>query len=156
MAQFIQRKSKHGRELGITSSGGIHGKPLGSTGFDNVAQMWGEGMFETVSAAGASISNSGITIVSSDSTSGTTPFLVGAPVQGVSKEIHFQTPATALALNTTATTIFFNTTLAELAAGGSTTLTVAGSSLGIGGTVILRGLSTTAWGVVGHTANISS
>ncbi len=155
---FVRRTSIHGRRLGLTSTNGIYGQIVNSTATDadTVAQMWGPGMFETVSSAGAAIANYGITIVSSDSTSGTTPFLVGAPVQGVYKEIHFQTSATASALNTTSTTIKFNSTLAEAAAGGTTALTVAGAATGIGGVIVLRGLSTTAWGIVSHTVSISS
>ncbi len=156
MADFTMRTSVHGRRLGLSSTNGILSAPAGSTGHNRAAQMWGPGLFETVSAAGASISNSGVTICSSDSTSGTAPIFVSAPVQGVSKEIAFQTPATALALNTTATTIKFNSSLAELSAGGSTTLTIAGTAGGIGGTLVLRGLSTTVWQIVSHTVSVSS
>ena len=155
----IMRTSIHGRRLGLSSTGGII-QGLTSTGggsseFNLHTQMWGSAMVETVSSAGAVMSNSGVSIVSSNSTSGAS-FAVAAPVSGVYKEIHFQTPATAHTLGTTSTTIWFNSTLGEAAAGGSTTLTVAGSTLGIGGSLVLRGLSASVWSIIGHTANVSS
>ena len=154
---FSMRHSIHGRRLGLTSSGGVVASPSGSTTIGQAAQMWGDDseIFETVSAAGATISNSGVTVISTDSTSGAA-FVVSAPITGISKEIHFQTSATAHTLGTTATTIKFNSTLAESAAGGSTTLTVTGAAGGIAGVVVMRGLSGTAWGLVSHTANVSS
>jgi len=151
-----------GRRLGLTSTGGIaqylNSTGGGSTVIGQQAQMWGTALVQTVSAAAAVITNSGITIVSSDTTSGdsTLPMFVAAPVAGVYKEIHFQTAATEVALNTTSTTIFFNSTLAEAAAGGSTTLSISGSTLGIGGAIVLRGLSATVWGVVSHGPIVSS
>jgi len=153
---FSIRTSIHGRRLALSSSGGIVSDPSGSTqGADRSAQMWGRGLFETVSGAVGAISNSGVSIVSSDSTSGSS-MPVAAPVQGVEKEIVFQTSATALVLHTTATTIKFNSTLAESAAGGSTTLTVTGAAAGIGGTLVLRGLSATAWQIKSATVSVSS
>lgn len=149
------RTSIHGRKLGLSSTGGILGGSSGSTAFNSVAQMWGADLFETVSGAVGAISNSGVSIVSSDSTSGSS-MPVSAPVQGVSKEVFFQTSATALVLHTTAATIWFNSTLAEAAAGGSTTLTVAGGAAGIGGSLVLRGLSTTVWQIVSATVTVST
>lgn len=157
---FQMRTSIHGRRLGLSSTGGIvnslDASGKNSTAFEQAAQMWGAALVETVSSAGASISNSGVTIISSDSTSGTSPFFVAAPIAGIHKEIHIQTPATALALNTTAVSIFFNSSLAEGSSGGSTTLTIAGTAAGIAGVITLRGLSTTQWGVVSHTCASSS
>ena len=153
---FTIRTSIHGRRLGISSTRGIVSATTGSTqGADTAAEMWGPGLFETVSGATGSISNSGVSVVSSVSTSGSS-MPVAAPVQGVKKEIFFQTSATALVLHTTATTIKFNSTLAEAAAGGSTTLTITGAATGIGGTLVLRGLSTTAWQIVSATVAAST
>ena len=157
MTTFTQRVSLHGRRLGLSSSGGLVAiSSAGSTAGANVAaQMWGSGAIETVSANAATIRNSGVTIVSTDSTSGAT-FDVSAPVAGVHKEIHFQTSATALTLNTTATTIKFNSTLAEAAAGGSTLLNIVGAAAGTAGSLILRGLSATAWSIASKTVAAST
>lgn len=160
---FEPRTSIHGRRLALSSSGGIitAARSTGgsnSTDYTMSAQMWGDGLMQTVSSVGSVIRNAGFTVVSSDSTSGssTLPIFLAAPIAGLYKEIHFQTPATALALNTTSSTIFFNTTLAEAAAGGSTTLTIAGTTLGIGGSIALRGLSTAQWAILSHTVAASS
>lgn len=151
-----------GRTLGITSTRGL-GQYVGSTGGGSTAlntmfQQWGSGINQTVSAAQAAISNVGVTLISSDTTSGgaTLPFLVGVPAAGLDKTIHFQTAATRVDLNTTSTTIFFNTSAAVAAAGGSTALTVTGSSLGIGGTLHLKGVSATVWAVMARSPGIGS
>lgn len=151
----IMRTSIHGRRLGLSSTGGILAGSSGSTEFNSLAQMWGNDLFEDVSGATGAISNSGISVVTTDSTSGSS-MPVAAPVAGVYKEIVFQTSATALVLHTTAATIKFNSTLAEAAAGGSTTLTVAGATAGTGGTLVLRGLSATAWQIVSATVAVST
>jgi hypothetical protein len=102
---------------------------------------------ETVSTDGTVMSGVGISVISSDSTSGITLNL-GTPAVGVGKEVHFQTSATALALNTTATTIFFqNSSGAIAASGGSTVLNVSSSAVVIAGAMNLRGLSATVWRV---------
>ncbi len=94
MSNFKQRVSIHGRRMGISSTGGWisadKATGAGSTLFDMAAQMWGKAMVETVSAAGGTISNSGITIISSASTAGAA-FVMSAPIPGIHKEIHFQT-----------------------------------------------------------------
>ncbi|KKL60044.1 hypothetical protein LCGC14_2209250 [marine sediment metagenome] len=103
---------------------------------------------ETVSSAGAAISGTGFTVLSSDSTSGTTPYLVGKPGPGVQKDIHLQTSATLITLNTTAPTILFQgTSLGIGATVGSTVLSVSSSAVGISGTIMLRGLSDTVWSI---------
>lgn len=157
---FTKLHSIYGRMLGISSTRGIiqavtSTGGANSTAFDMAAQMWGPALFQTVSTASDVISNVGVTIVSTDSVSGSS-MAVAAPVQGVYKEIAFQTSATATVLHTTATTIKFNSTLAEAAAGGSTTLTIAGGALGTGGTLVLRGLSSTVWQIVSATVTVSS
>lgn len=157
---FKMLTSIYGRRLGISSSGGLvsHTGSTGggSTAFVTAAQMWGTGMVETISAAGATINNAGLTYISSDSTAGTTPYILQAPVAGLSKEIFITTTATALAINTNATTVFISSTLAELAAGGSTTLTISGPATGIGGSIVLRGISATQWAIMSHTAAVST
>lgn len=153
---FEIRTSIHGRRLGLSTTQGIVQVSSDSTAAaDRSAQMWGSGMLETLSTVGA-ISNYGVTVISSDSTSGTSPWTVGAPVAGVQKEIHFQTPSTLIHLNTSAVTIFFNSSLAEGSTFGSTVLSIAGAAAGIGGSLVLRGLSATVWGVVSNNVGASS
>lgn len=159
---FVMRTSIHGRRLGITSTGGIGTlSTADSTSHspDQVAQMWGDGMVETLDSTTTpqSLRNYGISILSSD-TEGAVTFNVPAPIAGLSKEIHFQTPSTLIyTFDTTATTIFFNSTLAEGAALGSTTLTaVSPGTAGMGGSLILRGLSATVWQIVGNSVGASS
>ncbi len=78
-----------------------------------------------------------------------------APVQGVYKEIVFETPATAIGIDTTGG-ITIDSSLAEGSGGGSTSFTVAGTANGIGGAVTLRGVSSTHWRILGATVSISS
>jgi hypothetical protein len=155
---FTQRKSIHGRQLGISSTGGIISAVEGSTVHGMAAQMWGETMLETISSAGAAVRNYGITVISSGSTSGTTPFLVGTPAAGVDKQIFLQTSATLIHLNTTSTAIWFNSTSAIGASGGSTVLIAANAAAaGLGGeSLVLKGLSATVWQVQSMTAGWSS
>lgn len=157
---FNMRTSIRGRRLGISSSGAII-NAYGSTGnestaYNMAAQMWGPAMFQTVSSAGATISNTGITVISTDSTSGTTPFILAAPSKGIEKEIHIHTSATALALNTNSTSSIFQTTLSYGAALGSTTLTIAGVAAGTAGTIILRALTDSAWALKSASVSVSS
>jgi hypothetical protein len=155
---FTQRKSIFGRQLGITSTGGLVTAPQGSTVHGQVAQMWGTGMLETVSSAGSDVRNYGMTVLSSDSTSGTSPFFLQAPVAGVEKEVYLQTSATLIHLNTTSTLIKINSTSAVNVAGGSTVFIAANAAAaGLGHEVlVLRGGSTTAWYVRSMTAGWSS
>lgn len=158
---FTSRTSIHGRNMAISATGGFitarDSTGGGSTAFDMAAQMWGKAMVETVSSAGASISNVGLTIVSTDSTSGAS-FTVTVPVIGVSKEIHFETSATAHTFNTTGTNILFGTSASVASTLGSTTLSISSSAAGISGTIVLRGLSATKWQIVSHaqTMTVSS
>lgn len=149
------RTSIHGRRLGLSSTGGILAGSSGSTEFESIAQMWGNDLIENVILADATISNSGVTVISTGSTSGSS-MVVAAPVAGVYKEIVFQTSATALTFQTTAATIHFNSTLAENSTGGSTTLTIAGAAAGTAGVLIMRGLSTTQWQIVSSSVSVSS
>lgn len=163
LSYFTIRKSIFGRILGISSTGGLvmgvkatNTTLAGSSDVSMAAQMWGPGMVETISASSATISNYGITIISSDSTAGAA-YYIKAPVQGVDKQIHVFTSATAVSINTTATSIKFNTTLAALGiGGGSTILNVTGPATGTFGAIRLVGLSTTVWSVASHSVGSSS
>ncbi len=132
-------RSIHGRIAGFTSSGG-----LASRDSSAYVQMWGDGMaLTTTSTGGATLSNSGVSIIQSSATAAT--FLVAAPVLGVSKEIFIVSSASALTFGGTSTATVFM----KIAAGtaGSTTLTLTDANLA-GQAIILRGLSATQWGVV--------
>jgi hypothetical protein len=153
---FVQRTSIHGRRLGLSTTGGIISASTGSTASaDQSAQMWGSGMVETLSTVGT-ISNSGVSIISSDTTGDV--WNIAAPVAGVHKEIHFQSPSTEVfTFDTTAVSIFFNSSLGEGSTFGSTTLTaVSPATAGIGGSLVLRGLSATVWGIVSNNVGASS
>ena len=143
---FTQRKSIHGRELGISSTGGIISAPKGETSFDRAAQMWGSGMLETLSTVGA-IKNYGISVLSSGSTSGTAPWTLGPPAVGLYKEIIFATSSTRIVINSTATTILMAvaSSLAISSTVGATTIDISSSAVGTAGTIILRGRSATQW-----------
>jgi hypothetical protein len=154
--------SLHGRRIGLTSTGGIGGyinsTGGGSTAVTQFAQMWGSGMIETVSSAGATISNSGITHVSSDSTSGMAALTMSAPVAGVEKKIFFVTSATALTIETTAAGILFYG-MTSTAPTGSSVLSIVGSAGALpvrGSYITLTGLNSTTWLVTGKTASVSS
>jgi hypothetical protein len=154
---FVMQKSVHGRKLAVSSSGGIV-SAVGATGNDSAtiggaAQMWGSNFLETVSSAGTSLMNCGVSVISSDSTSGAS-FSLGTPEAGLYKEIHLQTAATALTLAAPSSTVYINSSLATAAAGGSTSVALAGATLG--GSIALRGLSATVWGIVSNTAGFSS
>ena len=154
---FTKLHSVYGRMLGISSTRGIvaatNSSGAASTAFVMAAQMWGDAMVQTVSSGGASIINSGVTIVSTDSTSGMAALVLSPPVAGLSKEIIFQGSATALSLDTSATTILFQTSGSSLTGIlGTTTISLDGDAnrLQIGGhTLTLRGLSGTVWAVLG-------
>jgi hypothetical protein len=156
---FTMQTSLHGRRFGLSSTGGLV-SGAGSTGnqstaIDAAAQMWGPSMVESHTSAGDTLKNSGISIISSGSTNGAS-FVMSAPVTGVYKEVHFQTSATALTFNTTAVSIFFNSTLAEGSSAGSTTLSFAQATAGLGGCLAMRGLSDTVWSIVSNNAGASS
>lgn len=109
---------------------------------------------ETVSSGGASIRNSGITIISTDSTSGMAALELAAPVMGSHKEIINLSSATALTLDTTATTITMLTGSSGTNV-GTTELTWAGPNL-YGAAIVLRGLSGTQWSVVRNNSAVVS
>ena len=120
------------------------GRPVTQTGLNEV--------IETVSSGGAVVLGSGVTIVSTDSTSGMAALQMSAPVAGAFKEILFAGSATALSIDTSATTILFLTTGSSLTGIlGTTTISLDGdvNRLEVGGhTLLLRGLSATVWQVV--------
>jgi hypothetical protein len=116
--------------------------------------MWGAALYTADPDDGGTISNNGVTFLTTGTTNGST-FFLAAPVKGVQKEIHLVTSATALSIKTTADTILFNTTAATGIDVGSTNLTAAIAG-GVAGSLVLRGLSTTLWSVASNTAGFSS
>ncbi|MGI9503587.1 MAG: hypothetical protein ACR2RE_11090 [Geminicoccaceae bacterium] len=151
----VMRTSIHGRRLGISSTGGILAGSSDSTTFGSAAQMWGDDLQEVLTTAGASIRNYGTSVVSTGSTSGSS-MVLSAPVSGVHKEIFFATSATAFTLSADAATTKFNTTSAESLTGGTTSLSITGGALGIGGGLVLRGYDENTWFVVSGTVAHSS
>ena len=155
------RTSIHGRRFGLSTTGGIlsgYDATGGhSTAFESQAQMWGKTHHETVTADAGVISNQGVTFITTASTNGSTYFL-SAPVLGVYKEIHIVSSATAMNLETTAATIFIGTTAATGVDVGTTHLDLDSTAAGVGvaGSIILRGLSTTFWSVISHSVEMSS
>lgn len=154
---FTPRKSLFGRQLGISSTGGLcmgikasatDFKIGGSTDINLCAQMWGPGMYTRATAAGAVITNYGFTQVTTDAAAGSTWFLA-APVRGVEKRIFFVTTSSGT-LTTTSTLISF--LLNGFA--GSTVINV-NSTLGNITGLNFVGLSTTQWLVAGRFGSTS-
>ena len=94
---FTNRKSIHGRQLALSSTGGIisSAKLSGthnSTTYDMAAQMWGAAMVTNItSTGGATLTNAGVDTIATTATAAT--FLIAAPVAGVSKEIYVTSSA---------------------------------------------------------------
>lgn len=144
--------SLHGRSLGLTSTGGLaqYRDATGgqSTAVIMYAQMWGSGMVATTtSTGGATLSNSGVSVINTSASAAT--FLIAAPVSGIRKEIYIVSSASALTFGGTSTSQVFMKIAGGIA--GSTTLTLIAASTAdslAGNALILRGLSTTQWGVM--------
>lgn len=143
-SHFRIRNSLLGRKLGFSSTGGIVTLSPGTTDVSCAAQMWGPGMCETITAAGGTLSNYGISIISSGSTAGST-YYIADPELGLQKQIVIVTSATSMTLNTGGA--LFRYSSAHFASTlGSTILTYlsasATQSLGV---IDMLGLSTAAW-----------
>jgi len=140
--------SIHGRRLGLSSTNGIV-QAITSTGggsseFNMYAQMWGSEMVATASSSGATISNVGITVLSSGNSTLARTFTLASPVAGVYKEIHSRSSSTLVTFSLASSDDVFSSS-----AGDSTTLVFTGTVSGLkGARVILRGLSTTQWGIM--------
>jgi uncharacterized cupin superfamily protein len=105
---------------------------------------------DTVSSAGASLSPYGLSLISSDSTSGAS-FVLPTPTAGFFKKILAETSATAITINTSSTLIGI---LTGKAASQSTTISLTG---GIpGGYLNLYGRSTTRWMVEAQSSGWST
>lgn len=157
---FNIRKSIFGRQLGITSTGGLamavpttKATLSGSSDVSLVAQMWGPGMFQAIGAGATTtrVVNFGITHFTNSSAAAL--YTMDAPVKGVEKKVIADTSSTLITLNTTATTILFFCSTTSFA--GSTAL-VFGTSDGGHNGVYMVGLSTLRWEVISKTAGVTT
>lgn len=154
---FIRRTSIYGRRLALSSSGGIISSTDGSTDFTLAAVMRDSTgarispFYEpivSVSSSGASVTNSGVTILSSATATDRT-FTMLAPVAGVGKEIISRASATTVTLDTSATTILFMASTYTSAGATSLVLTTLSTDHGnYGAAVVLRGMSATVWQIM--------
>lgn len=150
---YTNRKSIHGRQLAISSSGGIISDPVGSTiastGFGYVAQMWGPGMqiSHSSTAAAISLENSGVQILSSATSTAVVATVRSAPVIGIQLQVISRSTAATVTLETGSSLLFFLST-----AGESTALSMVASTLPeFPRAVTLRGISATEWVVTSKT-----
>ena len=151
-------KSLHGREFGITSTGGL-AQYKDATGGESTAilllsQMWGAGMVASHSSSEATLRNIGTNVISS-ATAAAYTFTVAAPVNNARTEIISQSSATTITLQSSATTILFATTGAVTTTG----LTIArASTLGgcVGEYLVLRGLSATRWQLMQRSGSVTT
>lgn len=158
---FVRAKSVHGRELGLTSTGGLV-SAYGSTGrltgsFDAIAVMtdstWARltpfrEPLVAASSSGATLSNSGVSLLSSATATART-FSIAAPVAGVYKEIISQASASSLIFSATSTAQTFYTSSGVRT--GTTSLTLISEPAGdgtFGNSIALRGVSATRWAVI--------
>ena len=158
--------SLHGRKLGLSSSGGLLVQPTTSTGITHLAEISSAGVFnssitsfgstvtemevaklkttvETVSSSAATILGYGMSVISSDVIN-VSVLKLSAPEAGVLKEIFCDSSASTVSINTTANTITFGTSV-------NSSALVLDDAGGIRGKcIVLRGLSTTRWAMIGH------
>lgn len=163
--------SIHGRRMGMTSSGGVVIVPTSSTGLtSHLAEISSAAVFnssitsfrstigeievaalksvvETISSSAATVSNEGISRISSDVINGSV-LKLSAPEDMLNKEIWFDSSASTITIDTTAATIVFDTSL-----GSSSSALVMGRAGGTRGAYVkLLGIGTTRWAVLYRTA----
>lgn len=110
---------------------------------------------ESTLIPGDQMRNSGMTLISSDSTSDTaTSIQLSAPVKGSHKEIFVLASATALVIESTLTGHVFLTGATAAAVGTSAILLHSDNLFGTA--LTLRGLSSTQWALIGHSTVIVS
>lgn len=160
--------SIHGRRLGLSSSGGVLVQPTSSTGVSHLMEISSAGVvnssitnfgstitemtvakrksvIDVISSSAATLLNYGVSQISSDVIN-VSVLTLPAPETGLHKEIFGDSSASTVTFNTTATTIYFGTSVDSSAlvfdkAGG-----IRGSQ------IILRGMSATRWAVLARTA----
>ena len=160
---FVKKVSIHGRQLGISSTGGIitgYGSTGGhSTAFTMVAQMRdSDGVlsgphYEPItnhSSSGATMVE-GVNYIAS-ATAASFAFSMPAAVAGLGVEIGIAASATTITFSGSATTILFGSTVI----GGSTTLTAAGAAGCQGMFLTLRAVSTARWMVANKSIAVAA
>ena len=158
--------SLHGKQVGLTSSGGLIFEPTTSSGYNHAAEISSAGVFnssvsafgstvgeitiqkvktvvETVSSSAATMVGYGMSIISSDVIN-VSVLKLSAPETGMLKEIFCDSSASTVSLNTTSSDITFATSV------GSSVLALDDAGGIRGKTLTLRGLSATRWAIVGH------
>lgn len=158
--------SLHGKQVGMTSSGGLAFEPTTSSGYNHAAEISSAGVFqssidsfgstigdmtvqllrsmvETISSSAATLVNYGLSVISSDVIN-VSVLKLSAPAVGVLKEIYGDSSASTISLNTTSSDITFGASVASSAFVFDQVGGVRGTSL------VLRGISTSRWALLGR------
>jgi len=167
MSNNVILTSIHGRRLGLSSSGGVLIAKTSSTGVSHLGEISSAGVFEssidswtavgqfgstlsgyksffeTASASSVTLSNKGMTHVTSDLSVIGATLLISAPEIGVEKEIYLDSSASTLSLGSTSSDITFGTSI-------GTSVLVLDQVGGVRGTALrMRGISATRWALLG-------
>jgi hypothetical protein len=151
--------SLHGRKLGLTSSGGLAIVPTTSNVVNRLVEQSSDGVVadlgitklrmgvETATSSAATLSNSGLSVISSDVINGSV-LTLSAPSSGVMKQIYSLSTASSITFNTTAATIFFGASVDSSAL-------VFDNLGGTKGTAVhFVGISATRWAYFGRNATV--
>ena len=171
---YSRRTSIHGRRLALSSTGALvdanaYGALMkNSTGaiqssstlltYVGEVEVAGHRIVAqsaVASSVASTLTNYGFQSLSSASATAMTAFEIAAPVAGTSKEIYIDTSASEFSLGGTATDVIFASTLVT-----ANVSTLFASSAAAGGgladtVIILRGISTTQWAIMGSTVNLA-
>lgn len=155
---FTIRTSIFGRRLGLTSTDGLYVGDPGSTVVDRAAILRDSTgailgphyePLTSASSSGAEISNEGVTQLSS-ATSTALTFMLLKPSAGVLKRIVSMSTSSAITIDTSATTIVFQTS-----GGASSTSLSFGAANNRGEFAVLVGLSTARWMAIGKSGGVT-
>lgn len=150
-------KSVLGRQFGITSTGGLATPSSGSTAVDYIAVMRDSTGAQVTpqimpivaaSSSGTQLANWTVSQLSSASATAAT-FMLLAPVAGVIKRIVSLSTSSAITIDTSATTIVFQTS-----GGASSTSLSFGAANNRGEFATLIGLSTARWMAIGKSGGV--
>lgn len=143
--------SIHGRRLGLSATGALLMQQRDSTGMSRAVTVSSANIREetiaesvlTCSGSAVVITNSGFTHVTSDMSVNGAALTVSAPAAGVLKEIFLDSSASTVSLGSTAAGITFGASVGS-------SVRVMDAAGGVRGTsIVLRGLSTTRWAILG-------
>ena len=151
MARDIVLTSMHGKEFGLSSSKAILVRENGSTGYYNalvqstanhVQNTVGRlaGTVSTADVVGTTLTNFGLSVLSSATGATAVTFTMAAPAAGVGKEITVVCTASEITVQGTATTILFGAT-------GGDKLFISGAD-NRSKSWVLRGQTTSRWAVL--------